>query len=146
MATHPTLAPPRPPPTEVTPIVAFTVTITYCATGVTVVDLAGELDLATSPTLDFHLAHVLHERSCTQLILNVSHLSFCAAAGLSSLLRAQDAAQRRDIVLCLVSARLMDRLLALTGLGREFLTYPDLATARAAFTRPVTTVQQKEAS
>lgn len=109
--------------------VAFTVTITHPITGVTLVGLVGELDLATGPTFDFHLADVLRNPSCTHLILNVSHLSFCAAVGLRRLLHVQATANLGNVGVSLVSGRRMNRLLALTGLHGRFVTFPTLTAA-----------------
>jgi anti-anti-sigma regulatory factor len=54
----------------------------------------------------------------------MSQLSFCGAAELSSLLQAADVPTQRDVVVCLVSVPLMDRVLSWTGLRDRFHTYP----------------------
>jgi anti-sigma B factor antagonist len=107
----------------------FTVTRTHPAAGVTVIDPAGGLDLLSSPTLDRHLVDALRDQGCPQLILNLSHLDFCGAAGLSCLVKAGELAEQQHTVLRLVIGRRMDRLLRLTDLHSQFLTYPDLAAA-----------------
>ncbi len=58
------------------------------------------------------------------MILGLNHLSFCAVAGLTSLLRARDVAQQRHIHLHLVSGPQVERLLRLTGLHDRFLAHP----------------------
>ncbi len=113
---------------------ALTVTVTHPVTGVVLLGLVGELDLATGPTLDFHVADVLRDPGCTHLILNVSRLSFCAAAGLGNLLRAHEIADRRNIAVCLISNPVMDRLLTLTDLRNQFVTVSSLTAALDAAT------------
>jgi hypothetical protein len=72
---------PRGPTAGLSGIAPFTVTITHPATGVTLVDPAGELDLWTSPTLDEHLAREVRDPYHRHLVVNLSHLGFCGVAG-----------------------------------------------------------------
>ena len=120
---------PRGPAPDPSPTAAFTVTITHPATGVTLVDPVGELDLWTSLTLDEHLARELHDGHHRQLVVNLSHLSFCGVAGCASLLRARELAHEHRGGLYVIPGPLVGRLLHLTELHNQFRTYPDLASA-----------------
>lgn len=124
----------RPPEPPLGPpsIVAFAVTVSHPAAGVTVVDPAGELDLLTSPILDRYLDCELRDPRHTQLILDVSHLGFCGAAGLTSLLSARELAQNQHRCLYLVSGPPVVRLLYLTDLRDQFVTCADVTLALAA--------------
>jgi anti-sigma B factor antagonist len=110
-------------------LMPFTVTLTQPAAGVTVIDPAGDLDLLTSPTLDRYVVDALRDGGCPQLLLNLSHLDFCGAVGLSSLVKAGQLAEQQHTVLRLIIGRRLDRLLRLTEMDGQFLTYPDLTSA-----------------
>ena len=112
-------------------VVAFAVTVSHPAVGVTVVDPAGELALLTSPILDGYLECDLLEPRHTQLILEVTHLGFRGVAGLRSVLSARELAQNRHTCLYLVSGPLVGRLLYLTDLRHQFVTCADVTLALA---------------
>lgn len=121
----------KPTPAPVS-FVEFSVAVRDSATGVTLVDPRGELDLLTSPALDRCLRDQLRDRCCTQLILDVSHLGFCGAAGLRSLLSARELARDQHICLYVVPGPLVGRLLLLSELWEQFTIYADVTAALAA--------------
>jgi anti-anti-sigma factor len=125
---------PRGPTADLAGIGAFTVTITHPATGVTLVDLVGALDLWTRPTLDEHLERELRDRHHQRLVVNLNHLIFCGAAGCASLPRARELAYEQRTSLYVVRP-LVGRLLQPTELHNQFRTYPDLTSALAAVSR-----------
>jgi anti-sigma B factor antagonist len=68
------------------------------APGVRVVRVAGELDLLTTPLLDRRLQSQL-DRGPGHVVIDLSEVTFLAAAGLESLVTASDAAARHDVEL-----------------------------------------------
>ncbi|GAA4602268.1 hypothetical protein GCM10023195_06700 [Actinoallomurus liliacearum] len=84
----------------------------------TTIQLAGEIDLFTGPTLREALLSVLL-RSRSLLILDLSGVTFCDARGLSVLVGIQNRARAMGICLALTAPRRnMSRLLNITGLDR----------------------------
>ena len=59
----------------------FTVT-TRRADGTTILDIVGELDLATTPTLRAHGLAALATAGCTKLVLDLAGLTFLDSTGL----------------------------------------------------------------
>ena len=133
------LDPPPETPRSLVSVLDFSVAVGHPSTRVTVLDPCGELDLCTSPAWERYLSDQLRDRWCTQLILDLSHLRFCGAAGLRGLLAAQDVARAQHICLYLVSGRVVTRLFSLSGLDEQFLTYPDLTAALATASAAVRT-------
>jgi len=101
--------------------------------GVTVAELAGELDLASAPALREQLLGLLR-RGSSRLVLDLSRVSFCDASGLAVLVgtgrraRLLGGFQR----LAAVSPHVA-RVLNLTGLRRHL---PVFATVQAAAAAP----------
>ena len=94
-------------------------------------DLSGELDAATCPQLDQQIEKRLRDSRCRQLVVDLGHLGFFAACGLTSLLRARKtAAERRIDLRLVVSSEVVARPMALTGMTREFTIYRSRAAAR----------------
>ena len=60
--------------------------------GTTVLRLAGELDMATSPTLEKAL-HELQHRDVREIVLDLRGLTFLDSMGLSALMKAHAAGQ-----------------------------------------------------
>lgn len=115
---------PHPPP-------GFTVTATRPAAGLTVLDVAGELDMATSPLLAAHLEQHLRAPGATDLIVDLRHLDFLSAHGVRAVLAADREARAHGVRLQLVIAqRRPARLFALLGLDRHLALRSDLETAR----------------
>jgi anti-anti-sigma factor len=101
------------------------------AGGITVADLAGELDIATASALREQLLALLRPSS-GRLIIDLSKVSFCDASGLAVLV---STARRARLLggflrLAAVSAQ-VGRVLQLTGLHRSLAIFP---TAQAAAT------------
>ncbi|MFI9561115.1 STAS domain-containing protein [Nonomuraea endophytica] len=91
--------------------------------GATVLHLRGELDLATREALREHLLYALRH-STNLLILDLSGVSFCDAAGLGVLIGVQHQAKTLDIAIGLAAPRPhLAKVLRLTGLDRSFPIY-----------------------
>ncbi|MEV1171427.1 STAS domain-containing protein [Nonomuraea sp. NPDC049784] len=89
----------------------------------TIVHLRGELDLGTREAVRERVLRALH-RSTGLLILDLSGVSFCDAAGLGVLIGVQHQARTLNIALGLAAPRPhLARVLRLTGLDRSFPMY-----------------------
>lgn len=99
--------------------------------GATVVSVAGEVDMVTTPRLN----NCLQERlalSPDRLVVDLSGLSFLGSSGLAVLVESLDDARGRGTDLRLVcSSREVVRPLEATGLTELFQTFPDLGSALA---------------
>ncbi|MEV0149569.1 MULTISPECIES: STAS domain-containing protein [unclassified Nonomuraea] len=88
------------------------------ASAPTTVHLSGEIDIFTSAALRRRLLSTLHH-STSLLILDLSEVSFCDAAGLAVLVGIQHRARARGVTLALTAPTpYMSRLLHITGLDR----------------------------
>ncbi|MFI9561263.1 STAS domain-containing protein [Nonomuraea endophytica] len=91
--------------------------------GATVLHLRGELDLTTREALRERLLNALRH-STDLLILDLSGVSFCDAAGLGVLIGVQHQAGILDIAIGLAAPRPhLAKVLRLTGLDRSFPMY-----------------------
>lgn len=78
--------------------------------------LAGELDLATTPSLQARLGAA--DVADADVVMDLSQLSFIDASGLRTLIDAYRAAVARGHRLCVTpTSPSLDRLLAITGAG-----------------------------
>jgi anti-anti-sigma factor len=88
--------------------------------GLTIARLEGDLDIATTPALRERLLRVPGPAG-RLLIIDLSGVSFCDAAGLAMLIGAQRRASGRGITIRFVAPRpQMAKLLRITGLDRSF--------------------------
>jgi anti-anti-sigma factor len=95
--------------------------------GRTVISLRGGLDFAAAPALRERLIDVLH-RSVDLLILDLSHVTSCDAAGLAVLIGTQRRAGLLGITMHLVAPSFpVSKALGVTGLKRNFTIYSDLS-------------------
>ncbi|GAA1265861.1 MULTISPECIES: STAS domain-containing protein [Streptomyces] len=100
--------------------------------GWTVVEVSGELDVATGNQLGDHLAEVIAERTLARVVLDMSGLDFCDASGLSVLVAAHHAAKGRQGQLRLVCPqRRIRRLLHITELTDVMPVFDTVAQATA---------------
>lgn len=99
------------------------------ASDTTVVELAGELDLATARLLDARLA-TLGDYRPPQLVIDVTALTFCDCSGLGTLVRArnQAAADGGWLRLCGVAGTL-SKLIRIARLTSSLPCYPSIADA-----------------
>lgn len=98
--------------------------------GVVVVHLAGELDLATAPRASELIRPRLSAAGVRTLVLDLSELSFIGSAGLSVLVHTQIQARAMNIALRLITgSQCVDRVLEITGLRSDFVCVPDLQSA-----------------
>lgn len=97
------------------------------------VRVAGELDLLTAPQLDYRLLSQIKGRG-GHVVVDLSAVTFLAAAGLGSLIRAREAATRHDTELCLtgVDHRAAARPLEITRLRATFAIHPSTKSVIAA--------------
>jgi anti-sigma B factor antagonist len=103
------------------------------ADGITIAELAGELDLASAPALREQLLRLLRAGS-SRLVLDLSRVSFCDASGLAVLVGTAHRARRRGGFLRLAAVSPQTaRVLNLTGLHRHL---PTFATVPAASGTP----------
>jgi anti-sigma B factor antagonist len=97
----------------------------------TIVHLCGDLDIATAPALRERLLSVLWSGR-RLLILDLSGVSFCDAAGLAVLVGTQRRATLLGITLRLAAPRpLVTKVLRVTGLDRSLTIHPTLPDALA---------------
>lgn len=97
-----------------------------------IVELWGEIDIATSPAmlrrLDSALSTAAQEHQ--RLIVDLSGVSFCDASGLGALVRVQRRARALNIPMCLAGPRPhVMKLLRITRLNRSLNVHPTLADA-----------------
>ena len=99
--------------------------------GVSVVSVAGEIDMLSAPELRSCVSQQLG--GCSTLVLDLTNVSFLGSAGLAVLVEALQHSKRRGIALRIVAVeRAVTRPLVATGLGDVFSVYPTLADATAA--------------
>jgi anti-sigma B factor antagonist len=104
--------------------------------GVTVVTVAGEIDLATSPQVRARLLDLLTEQQPPQvLVVALDGVSFLDSTGLNALIAVHRHANELGVQLRLASpARGPGRVLSITGLDNAFRIYPTLDEAIAGET------------
>ncbi len=99
--------------------------------GHTIVSLCDDLDFAAAPALRERLIDVLHHGT-DLLILDLSHVPSCDAAGLAVLIGTQRRARLLGITMRLVAPSLpVTKVLDSTGLKRAFTICSDLSFALA---------------
>ena len=85
--------------------------------GAPLLAISGELDLASTPTLEQELERIRAQRPAL-IIIDLRELDFMDSTGLSILIRAHQQAQRNGHRLVIVNgSRQIRRLLALTGVA-----------------------------
>jgi anti-anti-sigma factor len=100
---------------------------------VTIAELAGELDIASAPALREQLLGLLRPGS-SQLVVDLSKVSFCDASGLAVLVGTGRRARLLGGYLRLAAVSpMVGEALRITGLHRNLATFP---TAQAAVTGP----------
>jgi anti-anti-sigma factor len=120
--------------------------------GEVIVDLGGELDIATAELAVSYVKDVI-SRHREPVIVDLSALSFCDAGGLAALVRMAGYAEQMGCTFRISSPSLsLVKIMRITGLHRRFLTFqiPHQAVLRAEYddcqvtTRPATTTFQAE--
>ncbi|MGW4330241.1 STAS domain-containing protein [Nocardia sp. NPDC004573] len=87
---------------------------------VTMLMVAGDIDVATAPRFRAELS-CAHLRRAATLVLDLSPVTFLAAAGLSVLVEAQTEATRaRRRMMLITTKRPVDRAIDVTGLADRF--------------------------
>ena len=97
-----------------------------------VIRLAGEIDMLTTPTLRAKVTQEL-QGSPSVLVLDMLAVDFLGSSGLALLVEALDESRARQVTLRLVAnSRPVSRPLQATGLTDLFETYPSVEEALAA--------------
>jgi anti-anti-sigma factor len=126
----------KPPATGHAPIPHEIVLTVLCRPAYTIAKMRGELDVATAPALRERLAALLRPQ-LRLLVLDLSEIWFCDAAGLAVLIGTQRRAALLGTTLRLAAPRpLIAKVLHTTGLDRRLIIHPSLATALAQNPRP----------
>ncbi|MFD4653218.1 STAS domain-containing protein [Streptomyces sp. NPDC058441] len=100
--------------------------------GWTVVEVTGELDVATRNLLGDHLEEVMAAHTPARVVVDMSGLDFCDASGLSVLVAAHHAAKDRQGQLRLIyPQRSIRRLLQITELIEVMPVFDTVAQATA---------------
>ncbi|GAA4489628.1 STAS domain-containing protein [Actinoallomurus oryzae] len=97
-----------------------------------VLEVTGEIDLATAPRLQDHLIEAINAHQSADLIVDMTKVEFCDASGLRVLVRAQRWIQRRGGRLRVIcpEGRLL-RILRITTLTRLLSVHPTMEDALA---------------
>ncbi|MEV0297742.1 STAS domain-containing protein [Nocardia sp. NPDC050710] len=99
----------------------------------TLIEVIGEIDLWTAPTLRENLVRAFGSRGST-VVVDLSPVTFLAAAGLTLLIDLQTEAERYGCrILLITTARPVNRVIEITGLAPRFQRIDSLD---AALTEP----------
>jgi anti-sigma B factor antagonist len=99
--------------------------------GASVIRLAGEIDMLTTPALRAKVNEELQGKP-TVLVLDMLSVEFLGSSGLALLVEALDESRNRDVALRLVAnSRPVSRPLQATGLTDLFSLYPSVEAALA---------------
>ncbi|QVQ52293.1 STAS domain-containing protein [Spiractinospora alimapuensis] len=102
---------------------------------ISVVRPHGEIDCAVTPALREYLFTALRP-GMELLVIDLSEITFCDAAGLAVLVGTRHRADRLGVELRMAGPRAqMRRILRITGLDRVLTIYPTLAQSLAEGTR-----------
>lgn len=103
----------------------LSVSVQHPADTVSVIHVAGELDMLTGPLLQDHLDRLLATQP-ERLIVDLSQVSFIGSTGLAILISTKHTAQQQGTALQLrgTSHRVVARPLEITGLDRLFDIVP----------------------
>jgi anti-anti-sigma factor len=111
--------------------------------GWTVVSVAGEMDLVTSPAVRQHVHDAVADGR-RQIVLDLAEVRFCDSSGVGVLIAARrlmrSCAGRLRLILPeggAVDGSHVNRVLAALGVRRLFEVYPDLAAATDEAARPL---------
>ncbi len=113
------------------PEVGLALTVVHAMDGVMVVEVAGELDMATVPRLEETVRGVLDGRPRV-LVIDLLRVGFVGSSGLAMLLVAKEQAAGRTQVRVVAAGRITLRPMQLTGVDRELAVYPTRELALAA--------------
>lgn len=92
-----------------------------CPTGEVVVELSGELDIASAEMAVGYVRDVV-ERHQGPVTADLTALAFCDACGLAALVRMADYAKQKDCLFRLASpSPSLIKIMRITGLDRTFL-------------------------
>ena len=95
---------------------------------VTVLALAGEIDLYTAPRLQAELTAALAAAKPSQIVVDMSAVEFCDSTGMNVLLAAHRLASEKGGDLTLAAPRPpVRKILEVTGLQSVFTIHDDLA-------------------
>lgn len=93
-----------------------------CPAGEAVVELRGELDIATAEVAVNYVKNVI-DRHHAPVTVDLTALAFCDAQGLAALVRMADHAERKGCHFRVASpSPSLVKIMRITGLSRRFLT------------------------
>ena len=98
--------------------------------GVPVLGVSGEVDLATAPALQTAMLAMMG-RGSSRLIVDMSDVTFMDSSGLSALLAARDAGGEGCELILVVAPGMVRRLLDTTAIGTLFTVFESLDGALA---------------
>jgi anti-sigma B factor antagonist len=94
-------------------------------TGEAVIDIGGELDIATAEAAVRYVRQVIDDHHRGLVVVDLTGLRFCDARGLNALLRMADYAERAACPFRLASpSPSLVKIMRITGLDRRFLPSP----------------------
>jgi anti-sigma B factor antagonist len=96
-----------------------------------VLDVEGEIDLSTAPTLRNRIDQLVHD-GARRLVVNLERVGFMDSSGLSALVSSMKRMQEADGELALVCAQdSILKVFTVTGLDRVFAIHGSVAEATA---------------
>lgn len=97
-----------------------------------IIEVCGELDLASAPQLERGLTDVIDDQGCRSIIVDLQDLEFIDSAGLMVLIRATQQAQTRHARVTLARpSAVTTRILQLSGLLSVFDIRDDMPNGTA---------------
>lgn len=104
------------------------ISVRHDGNGVTVVSVAGEVDMLSAPELRATVGQ--HITDGSTLVLDLNGVTFLGSAGLAVLVEAAQQSKTRGVALRVVAAdRAVKRPLEATGLGEVFTIHPTVESA-----------------
>jgi anti-anti-sigma factor len=112
-------------------LIVRTLAVTSSSSAIALVEVAGEIDMASAPELSEHL----HAVAASDIVLELSGVAFMSAAGAQVLLDVRGRLARRDAQLVLANpSGAVRRILTATGLRNVFASGTTVADAMLRLT------------
>lgn len=111
----------------------FEVSIVEHADNYSVIAVRGEVDLHTSPKVEYAIERAAEENGIGAVIVDMSGIAFMDSTALSTFMRAKDSLGDQDIALRLSSpSGAVERIFGVTGFGDYFEIFPSREAAISA--------------
>ena len=100
------------------------------------IGLQGRLDQTKTPQLEAELTQLFEEKSCSQLIIDLSEVTYINSGGLRCLVGGWRKARQRDgnLILCGLSSRLQE-IFTMVGFDKVFQIVTDIEEAQATLNK-----------